>query len=306
VDCGWVQYQGHIGTPEGTGCPKQRCSPCPYDGEPLPAEFSWTSWRGVNWMSPVKDQGSCGSCWAFGSVGGVEAAYNIEKEYATDLGRPDFSEQWLVSGHPGMGGSCSGGHAAAALADIQVNGITKENYFPYQSAICGGFGGACNASCTGSADPVWGLTSSCARPFARTETSSTLYNSIKITGFTPVESGNVADVKRAIMCHGPLVVSSINWKHVVVLVGWSDYANYSYTDGSWLVKNSWGVPSYNNSFYFHGVYKPAGYTWIAYTGEDYSDIVPATEYKEGYFVLTGGGMNVVSRPYYINAIKGVT
>jgi len=43
----------------------------------LPSEFDWRSYNGANWVTPVKDQGNCGSCWAFASNGGVEAMVNI-------------------------------------------------------------------------------------------------------------------------------------------------------------------------------------------------------------------------------------
>ena len=52
-------------------------------------------WKALDKVTPVKDQGSCGSCWAFSSVGPLESAYAIESgKTGADLVR--FSEQQLV------------------------------------------------------------------------------------------------------------------------------------------------------------------------------------------------------------------
>ena len=53
--------------------------------------FDWRDYQDKNWMTPVKDQGHCGSCWAFSAVGTVEAQYNIANNYSDyDL---DLSEE---------------------------------------------------------------------------------------------------------------------------------------------------------------------------------------------------------------------
>jgi len=61
------------------------------DGPPsaLPAAFDWRDHGGV---TSVKDQGSCGSCWAFGTVGPLEANIKIKDGVEKDL-----SEQYLLS-----------------------------------------------------------------------------------------------------------------------------------------------------------------------------------------------------------------
>lgn len=73
----------------------------------LPDNFDWRNKDGQDWMTPVKNQGSCGSCWAFSAVGIVEPAYNIfSGDPNLDL---DLSEQYLVSDCCEQCGNCGGG-----------------------------------------------------------------------------------------------------------------------------------------------------------------------------------------------------
>ena len=65
-----------------------------------PALPSYWDWRQHNGVTPVKNQGDCGSCWAFSTVGTMEAMILIASGITTDL-----SEQQLVSCNP-YGWSC--------------------------------------------------------------------------------------------------------------------------------------------------------------------------------------------------------
>ncbi|WP_292421226.1 C1 family peptidase, partial [Methanoregula sp.] len=100
-------------------------------------EFSWHDWQGINWMSTVKDQAGCGSCWAYAAAGTAEGVLNIEGQYQYPHGyNLDLSEQALVSGCYGNHGSCLGGDATGALTVLRDRGVAEEVFMPYQSFNC--------------------------------------------------------------------------------------------------------------------------------------------------------------------------
>jgi predicted secreted protein len=151
--------------------------------ESLPAAFDW---RATSKVTPVRDQGDCGSCWAFGSVGIMESAMLIAGE-----GSPstlDLSEQYLVSCNTYSFNCVDGGNWSAHDYHYNLNGQVNnppgavlESEFPYTHS-----------------DGV------CAR----------VYNHpYKITGWTYLDPSSppvvpsVELIKQAIYNYGPLGVS---------------------------------------------------------------------------------------------------
>ncbi len=118
---------------------EQKGDGSPFEG-PLLGTFDWRNLNGKNWLTPVKNQGSCGSCWAFSAVGVVESLYKINGSFA-DL---DLSEENLVSDCFGEG-SCCGGWHYEALDFIKNMGITNEEYFPYVDDTCKCKSSSCSA-----------------------------------------------------------------------------------------------------------------------------------------------------------------
>jgi C1A family cysteine protease len=85
----------------------------------------WTTKPGV--VNPVKDQGQCGSCWAFSAVGTVESAYSLA------AGRLDsYSEQQVVDCDTSRSQGCEGGFNQYAMTYIGKMGSAAESDYPYK------------------------------------------------------------------------------------------------------------------------------------------------------------------------------
>lgn len=91
----------------------------------IPATMDW---RSLNSMSVIKDQGHCGSCWAFSTIGSVESHTEIMNNEYTSL-----SEQQLVDCSPYTLG-CEGGNYFFAFSYLKTNGSESEKDYPYTAA----------------------------------------------------------------------------------------------------------------------------------------------------------------------------
>jgi len=188
---------------------------------PIPNDVDWRT-QGV--VSPVKNQGSCGSCWAFGTTGAIESANKIKTGQMVLL-----SEQQLVdcAGSSGNQG-CNGGLPSSAYNWIRTNGICSAADYPYT-----GRDGSCKKTCK----PVVRISGS--TNVGRTEgahqtavTQQPLSIGIDATTLKNYKSG---------IFQGPCG-TSLN--HAVLTVG--------YTADSWIIKNSWGTSFGEAGFFRFG------------------------------------------------------
>ena len=84
-------------------------------------------WRIMGGVTPVKDQGACGSCWDFAATGAFESAILIGDAVEWDL-----SEQQVLSCNTG-GSSCSGGWMEDAYNLFMGYGAVEESCMPYEA-----------------------------------------------------------------------------------------------------------------------------------------------------------------------------
>lgn len=206
----------------------------------LPSIFNWCDQGGC---TPIKDQRTCGSCWAFATVGVLESAIRIRAGITVDL-----SEQYLVSCNM-ENWSCDGGlfahdyHQWKKRPSVAEAGAALESDFPYQAAEP-----PCNSPPN--------------NPFR--------INSWAYVGGSP-QMPSVEEIKRAIYEHGPVAASvcvgpafshyssgvfstdessyctPFPGNHAIILVGWDDNRQ------AWRLRNSWGTGWGEN-----------GYMWIRY------------------------------------------
>jgi hypothetical protein len=200
-----------------------------------PASVDWRNQNGMNWVGPVMNQGNCGSCVAFSTVGTLEAQVSISA--GLPWLHPTFSPDQLFA--CGGGGCDSGWEPGDAARFLKSTGIVDAACAPDTMGSTGN-----DVSCGT-------VTSGCADAAART---------YKISGSTSPSgglfggmTGNVEKVKEA-LTHGPLVTTltvytdfltytggiykSVSGKaeggHAVSIVG------YDTATRVWIIRNSWG------------------------------------------------------------------
>lgn len=208
-----AQYSTGLVIPENWASKAHFSSP--FLGEQLPAAYDW---RKVAVLPPIKNQGQCGSCWAFASTAAFQDQIAIHQG-----GVQDLAEQELVDCESGSYG-CSGGFFAF---DYQVdNGQTFTKNFPYHAA---------DTACRVNGLPhdfkavKWGYVGD-----GQTQPSTEQIKA-QILATGPVAVTVCANNKFMNYTKGVLSGGSCQTNHMTVLEGWDD------STGSWIMRNSWGT-----------------------------------------------------------------
>jgi ribosomal protein L7/L12/C1A family cysteine protease len=105
-------------------------------GGAIPTSFDWRT-EIPDAISPIRNQGSCGSCWVFAPIGMIEARANIEAQRKGDpMPQFDLSEQEILScgGEYTSNNGCNGGNPGSVLEYIKDNGVVDEACFLYQAS----------------------------------------------------------------------------------------------------------------------------------------------------------------------------
>jgi len=185
----------------------------------LPATIDWRTQGAV---TPVKNQGNCGSCWAFSASGAVEGAWKI---FNGTL--PTLSEQELMDCSKGFGnGGCNGGEMQFAFQYIIKNGITSEVNYPYTAK-----NGKCNVKLES-----YQVAELSAYVNVTVNNVTALQTAVAMT---PVSVGVEADQTAWQYYKGGILTSNCGTKldHGVLIVGYNMINNPTF----WIVKNSWGM-----------------------------------------------------------------
>ena len=191
-------------------------------------------------LPPMRDQGGCGSCWAFAGAGIVDSSYRMRHDRKANV-----AEQELIDCAGGLASGaidgCDGFYIESTMLHFQFNGVAWENRYPYKAEdrTCKNPNYSYKISSWGWAGFGWASKDEIKDALCRYgPVATTIHVTNKFQNYT----GGVFS-QHAKDHYGP--VPSIN--HAIMIVGWDD------DKGAWRIKNSWGTG-----------WGEDGYAWVKY------------------------------------------
>uniref|UniRef100_A0A3B4G1Y2 Cathepsin L1-like n=1 Tax=Pundamilia nyererei TaxID=303518 RepID=A0A3B4G1Y2_9CICH len=198
---------------------------------PLPANVDW---RKEGLVGPVRNQGLCGSCWAFSSLGALEGQLKKRTGTLVSLSPQNLVDCSTQDGNLG----CRGGYITKAYSYVIRNGgVDSESFYPYEHKVILDTKTYSNGKCRYS---VQGRAGYCSKFSVLPEGDEKMLQKV-LASVGPISVAVNAMLESFHMYSGGLYnVPSCNPKlinHAVLLVGYGTDGGQDY----WLVKNSWGT-----------------------------------------------------------------